>query len=260
MVRWLISSARDLSLSARTSKPGARDPNHSILASRGQKTPSQETPDPRVCQDKSIDGCQISNANCKYAHGIYLHNLCKNKRVIFISHPPPFKASTYLGLFPGPRVPLVLFPFLRFNGTAAVRFHLNSSERSPSSRYLCGHMVAAPPTSSSSSSASHPHSPYPSNRRLTLNNSAQSQSWCAILKLSVTFVSDDARRRANKIWYRTDSIQLVGAIQNCIYEWVRHNQSWTNAFMIHLGVSAERCDWSTDGWLSWWSSFNRFTK
>jgi len=29
--------------------------------------------------------------------------------------------------------------------------------------------------------------------------------------------------------------------------------------MIHLGVSAERGDWSTDGWQSWWSSFNRFT-
>jgi len=27
--------------------------------------------------------------------------------------------------------------------------------------------------------------------------------------------------------------------------------------MIHLGVSAERGDWSTDGWQSWWSNFNR---
>lgn len=152
-------------------------------------------------------------------------------------------SSTYLGLFCGPRVPLVLFPF--FDSMAAARhFHLISFHliAIPSSRYLCGHMLASSASSSSSSTLifrfrSKSQSPALRHRRLTLNNNEQSQSWCAILKLSVTFVSDDARQRANKIWYTTDSSRQKSSLYYMALEvhqeWKALESEQSMVFMNH---------------------------
>lgn len=169
-----------------------------------------------------------------------LHNLCKNKRVIFICS-AAIIASTYLGLFSGPSSSATCFVSL-----FAPPAHFDSPAMAMAGRHF--HLDANPTHLISSDTYvaiwGQPLLPFlmpiriPFRHRLTLNNGEQSQSWCAILKLSVTFVSDDARRRANEIWYRSDSMGIGDRITR-----VQHNQSWACLRII----STECCDWSTDG-------------